>query len=117
MRKLAVLILLAVATTLTGCATVTGTASGAPMGAIDAPAETYRHNREAFDQYPILHGLNVVVMVPVGVVTGPVLGFGKGIALDVQCALGHQTYDNVFATYDEPSIWRPYTIRWETLRR
>ena len=117
MRKLTALIVLAVATTFSGCATVAGTATGIPMGAIDAPAETYRHNREAFDDYPILHGLNVLVMVPVGAVTGPVLGFGKGIALDVQCVLGHQRYENVFFTYDNPSIWRPYTIQWETLRR
>ncbi len=117
MRKLAALMFLSAALVLSGCATVTGTLAGAPMGMIDAPAETYRHNRDAFDDYPILHGLNVIVMAPVGTVTGPVFGFTKGIALDVQCILGYQTYDNVFNSYDEPSVWRPYTLRWETLRR
>ncbi len=117
MRKTIVFTLLAVVLAFSGCATVTGTATGMPMGAIDAPAETYRQNREAFDDYPILHGLNVIVMVPVGAVTGPVLGFAKGISLDVQCAIGRQNYGNVFGTYEEPSIWRPYTLRWETLRR
>jgi len=101
----------------TGCATVAGTASGIPMGAIDAPAEAYRHNREAFDNYPILHGVNVLVMVPVGAATGPLFGLGKGIALDVQCAIGHQSYSNVFNSYGKASIWRPWTLRWETDRK
>jgi len=117
MKKLALFILLSSAVLLSGCATVTGAVSGLPMGAIDAPAETYRHNQEAFDNHPILHGPNVLVMVPVGAATGPVLGLVKGISLDVQCATGRQNYRNVFRTYDEASIWRPFTLQWETLRR
>ncbi|MFP4176793.1 MAG: hypothetical protein ACLFT2_06145 [Candidatus Brocadiia bacterium] len=97
----------------TGCATVTGTASGVPMGAIDAPAETYRHNREAMDRLPILHGLNVVVMAPVGAVGGPVLGFGKGISLDVQMMLEQQQPAEVFGSYGANSVWRPWTVKWE----
>ncbi len=117
-RTLALIITLSVLLMYnTGCATVTGAATGLPTGTIDAPAETYRHNRQAFDNYPFLHGLNVLVMAPVGAVTGPVWGFGKGIALDVQCAIGHQKYENVFKSYDNPSIWRPYTLQWDTKKR
>lgn len=117
MRRLLALLLPAFVVLFSGCATVVGTVSGAPAGAIDAPAETYRHNREAFDEFPVLHGLNVLVVAPIGAVSGPVLGLCKGLSLDVQCALGHQNYSNVFGTYGNASIWRPYTLQWETLRR
>jgi hypothetical protein len=41
---------------------ITGTATGALTGAGDAPAETYRANREAFKQNPVLFGFDAVVI-------------------------------------------------------
>jgi len=97
---------------LPGCATVTGVATGAFTGAIDAPAETYRQNREAFLAYPALFGLDALFIGPVGFATGPAFGLIKGASLDVQCAVGLMSYEQVFHSYGRASIWRPWTLRW-----
>jgi hypothetical protein len=108
---LAVLACVAVA----GCATITGTVTGAGTGLVDLPAETYRHNCEAFEKYPILYGLNAVVIGPIGCVTGPLMGFVKGASLDVQWLVDHVSYADAFGSYAAPSVWRPHTIRWQTI--
>jgi len=95
-----------------GCATVTGTLTGAFTGAVDLPAETYRHNRETFHEYPIVFGLDALILGPVGVVTGPVMGLAKGVALDVQWCAGQVNYGDVFGGYGPTSIWRPHTLQW-----
>ena len=95
-----------------GCATITGTVTGPVTGMIDAPAETYRHNAEAFQDNPMLFGLNAVVMAPVGIVTGPFFGFFKGLSLDIQWAIGQMDYHDVFDTYTRRSIWRPHSVEW-----
>ena len=112
MKTLTVVVVVSLACLLCGCATVTGAVTGAFTGAVDAPAETYRHNREAFEKYPILFGVDVLVMVPAGIITGPLFGLGKGAALDVQCMMDDMEYGEVFGSYGKTSIWRPYTLNW-----
>jgi hypothetical protein len=96
-----------------GCATITGVATGAFTGAVDAPAEAYRQNREAFLKYPALFGLDVLFLGPVGFASGPAFGLVKGVSLDVQCAIGLMSYGPVFHSYGPASIWRPWTLRWQ----
>ena len=112
MKGLIAVSILGVILVCSGCATITGTVTGAFTGAVDAPAETYRHNEEMFERYPILFGPDVLIMAPVGIVTGPLCGLGKGIALDVQWVMGDVEYGDVFGSYGETSIWRPYTLDW-----
>ena len=113
MRTAAIVALVVGLSVFTGCAMITGTATGALTGAVDAPAETYRHNVGTFEEYPMLHGGNVLIMGPIGIGTGPVLGLTKGLALDVQCCIvGDVRYGDVFGTYGQRSIWRPYTSQW-----
>lgn len=114
MRALAILAVMFVAVGLCGCATVAGTATGALTGMVDFPAETYRHNQEDFQKYPILYGLDVLVIGPAGIITGPVMGFVKGVSLDTQWVVGHVDYGEVFGSYDRASIWRPHTVKWRT---
>lgn len=114
MKKISLFVgLIVFAVLISGCSTITGTVTGAGTGLVDAPAQTYRANRDTFDELPILHGVNALVMGPVGAVTGPVMGFGKGMALDIQWMIGQQSLSEVYGTYEAQSIWRPYTVRWE----
>ena len=112
MRTVVTAMLVACLWALSGCATVTGTVTGAFTNAVDAPAENYRANRADFDEYPILHAPNAIVLGLVGVVTGPVFGFGKGLGLDIQWVIGQMDYSDVFGTYGPASIWRPFTFQW-----
>ena len=98
--------------TLTGCATITGTGTGALTGMVDLPAQAYRLNKASFDEHPMLFGVTTVVLVPVGAVIGPVSGFFKGVSLDVQWVTGKVGYGSVFASYGNTSIWRPHTYYW-----
>ena len=109
-----VLCCLLVALLLSGCAGITGLATGVFTGAVDLPAEMYRHNQKMFEKHPVLYGLDALVLGPLGMVTGPLLGFGKGVALDVQWLADHITYGEAFGTYGEASVWRPHTLRWPT---
>jgi hypothetical protein len=95
-----------------GCATLPGLLTGAFTGAVDAPAQVYRYHRAHFDRNPIYWPFNLALFVPLGIATGPLVGMAKGIALDVQWLIGQVGYQRVFATYREPSIWRPFTIHW-----
>jgi hypothetical protein len=96
-----------------GCATLTGFVSGASMGAAEAPAQVYRHNRSTFDYHPEYWIFNILFFVPVGFVTGPIAGLAKGFALDIQWAfLDQATYGKAFGTYRKSSVWRPFTIHW-----
>lgn len=112
MRIIAIAALVASLFVLSGCATVSGTVTGAFTNAVDAPAENYRANREQFDDVPILHAPNALVLGPVGFATGPVFGFAKGLALDIQWVIGQVDYSDVFGSYGPASIWRPFTFRW-----
>jgi hypothetical protein len=95
-----------------GCATLTGLVTGAFTGAVDAPAEVYRHNRGEFDRNPIYYFFDVAFFGPVGLAAGPLVGMAKGMSEDVEWMTGKEPYGPVFGTYEEPSIWRPYTIHW-----
>jgi hypothetical protein len=95
-----------------GCAAFTGLATGAFTGAVDAPAQIYRLNRKALELHPEYWVFNLFTFVPLGFVGGPLAGFAKGIALDVQWLLDQIGYDKAFGTYRRASIWRPYTIHW-----
>ncbi len=112
MKTLRIVLVVAMAFLLSGCAMITGTVTGAFTGAIDAPAETYRHNREAFAEHPILFAPDALIMGPVGIVIGPIFGLSKGVALDVQWTIGQVDYADVFGSYGKVSIWRPYTLSW-----
>lgn len=98
--------------TASGCATMTGLVTGFGTGAVDAPAQVYRTHREDFAENPIYWPANIIVFVPLGMVVGPLAGFCKGVALDVQKLMGQIEYAPVFSTYGDSSIWRPYTIHW-----
>ena len=112
MRKALALVLALGLWGLSGCAMITGTATGAFTGAVDAPAQTYRANCQAFVAHPILYGLDAAIIGPIGLVFGPLFGLGKGLSLDIQWCIGQVEYADVFGTYGPPSIWRPYTLRW-----
>src|SRR5438445_375015 len=77
-------LLLGALSSTSGCATLAGLTTGAFTGAVDAPAEVYRHHRGEFDRNPIYHGFNVAFFVPLGIIVGPLAGMGKGLSLDVQ---------------------------------
>jgi hypothetical protein len=112
MNRLLALALLATLCLTSGCATITGTVSGPLTGMIDAPAETYRANRYVFADYPILFSVDALVMGPFGIVTGPLFGFCKGLALDIQWVINQVDYSEVFGSYRPTSIWRPFTLVW-----
>jgi hypothetical protein len=97
-----------------GCATITGTVTGAFTGAVDAPAQVYRHNRETFEDMPMLYGVDFLVVGAFGMATGPIMGFLKGLSIDVQWLVGHVDYGDAFGTYGPTSIWRPFTGDWPT---
>jgi hypothetical protein len=65
-----------------------------------------------FADYPILFSVDALVMGPLGFVTGPLFGFGKGLALDIQWVINQVDYSEVFASYRPTSIWRPFTLAW-----
>ena len=98
--------------TLTGCATIMGTGTGALTGMVDLPAQAYRLNKPAFENHPMLFGVTTVVLAPVGIVLGPVSGFFKGVSLDVQWVTGKVRCGDVFFSYNNASIWRPHTYYW-----
>jgi hypothetical protein len=101
-----------VASSTTGCATLTGLTTGAFTGAVDAPAEVYRYHRGEFERDPMFWAFDVMFFVPLGFAAGPLVGAGKGLALDTEWLVNKIGYGPVFGTYNEPSIWRPYTIHW-----
>ena len=104
------------ALTAEGCAiaTLTGFATGALTGMVDAPAQVYRYNRGEFDRHPEWWSVNILGGVPVGFMAGPLVGLVKGIAIDVQWWLLDYpiSYERVFGAYRDESIWRPFTIHW-----
>jgi hypothetical protein len=105
----------ALASTLSssGCACLTGLVTGAFTGAVDAPAQVYRYHRGDFHRNPIYWPFNILFFVPLGIAAGPIAGAGKGLALDIEAViLDRTTYGQAFGTYQEPSVWRPYTIHW-----
>jgi hypothetical protein len=108
--RLSALLAAAILTLAPGCATITGTATGWATGLVDAPAQNYRINRDAFDEHPEYWAPNVLIVAPVGLVLGSLLGLVKGVAMDVRWLLGQTEYGEVFAGYGRPSIWRPYTL-------
>ena len=117
MRTIAVVVLAAGLLAGSGCATVTGTLTGAFTNTVDCPAENYRANRERFDDAPSLHSLNALILGPVGFASGPAFGFCKGLSLDIQWVVGQVDYGDVFGTYGPASIWRPFTFTWPAKTR
>jgi len=112
MKILGAFVLAAVLLGCCGCAGITGLVTGAFTGAVDLPAETYRHNQLAFEHNPMLYGLDCLIVAPLGIAGGPVVGLCKGLSLDVEWVCGWMRYDQAFGTYKEASVWRPWTIHW-----
>jgi len=106
--------LLATATMLPSCATVTGVATGAFTGFIDLPNEIIAENQLRADA----EGTWIVAMfaAPVGFVLGPAFGLVKGVGVDINTAVGNVSSSEAFGTYERVSIWRPYTFDWDTRR-
>jgi hypothetical protein len=109
---LAWLLLVPLLSSTNGCAFFTGLITGAFTGAVDAPAEVYRHHRGDMERNPVFIGFDVLLFGPLGFAVGPLAGGLKGLSEDVQWLIGTEEYGPVFGSYDEPSIWRPYTIHW-----
>lgn len=103
---------LAATVSQSGCAAFAGLLTGAFTGAVDAPAQVYRNQPGEFHRNPIYWPFNIFFFVPVGMAVGPLAGFGKGLALDIEWLLNRTPYSRAFGTYKEPSVWRPYTIHW-----
>jgi hypothetical protein len=95
----------------TGCAALTGAVTGVFTGPVDAPAEVYRYHRDEFEEHPE-YWMTTIVTVPVGLVLGPLAGFGKGLSLDCAWIAGKGRYGEAYRTYDNASVWRPYTFHW-----
>ena len=112
MKIMGAFVLAAMLLVCSGCAGITGLVTGAFTGAVDLPAEAYRQNQLAFERNPMLYGLDALVVGPCGIAGGPVIGFCKGISLDVEWVCGKTGYGDVFGSYKEASIWRPWTINW-----
>jgi hypothetical protein len=112
MKVMGALVLAAMLLACSGCAMITGVVTGPFTGAVDLPAETYRQNTLAFEQNPMLYGIDCLVVGPCGIVMGPVAGLCKGLSLDIEWVCGKVRYGQVFGTYHEASIWRPCTIKW-----
>jgi len=111
-RRAALAVALASLVPAGGCAALTGLATGAFTGAVDAPAQVYRHHRGEMNRHPEYWVYNVFLLGPVGLVAGPLAGFAKGFGLDIQWLLGQVDYAEVFGEYGRESVWRPYTIHW-----
>jgi hypothetical protein len=114
MKVMGAFVLAAMLLLCSGCAGITGLVTGAFTGAVDLPAEAYRQNRLVFDRNPMLYGLDCLVLGPCGLVGGPVIGFIKGVSLDIEWVCGKIGYGPVFGSYKEASIWRPWTINWSS---
>jgi len=99
-------------TASSGCATIVGTATGALTGLVDGPAEVARANEQAFRDHPEYWVLDVLVVAPLSAAAGPLAGFIKGIAIDIQWIRDELGYGRAFGSYDAPSVWRPWTLHW-----
>lgn len=110
--RAALLLTLAALLPTGGCATMTGLVTGAFTGAVDAPAQVYRHNRGEMTRHPEYWIYDVLILGPIGFAAGPLAGLAKGFGLDMQWLLGQVEYKDVFGGYGRESIWRPYTIHW-----
>lgn len=102
---------------VTGCATILGTGTGALTGMVDMPAEAYRHNKADFENQPMLYGLDALFLGPLGAAFGPVTGFVKGVSLDIGGITGKVSYGDMFFSYREASVWRPHTYYWPTKKK
>lgn len=97
----------------TGCATITGIVTGAPTGLVDAPSQVYRHNSDDFDEHPEYWAFDILIVAPLGFVLGPVVGLVKGVAADVRNLTGKTPLEDVWGSYGDASIWRPWTFHFE----
>jgi hypothetical protein len=108
MRAAALLLILSLVFT-PGCATLTGASTGAFTGAVDLPSETYKKSdslREDAFLFPFL----VVIVGGLGAAGGPVAGLAKGFSDDVQWVIGWVGYDKIFGSFENVSVWRPWTF-------
>src|SRR5689334_12766714 len=81
-----------------GCAALPGLLTGGFTGAVDAPMQVYRHHRTFFERNPIYWTFNVIFIGPLGVAAGPIVGFAKGLSLDIEWLLNEIGYQRVFTT-------------------
>ncbi|MFT5285849.1 MAG: hypothetical protein ACI8TQ_002017 [Planctomycetota bacterium] len=94
------------------CATITGTLTGAVTGIVDGPAAVAQKYEQDLSKHPEYWVLNILFTMPLAVICGPVAGFIKGIAIDIQWLRDEVDYSEAFDTYDDVSIWRPWTFHW-----
>ena len=94
------------------CATITGTLTGALTGMIDGPAAVAGEYEEDLSKHPEYWTLNILIAMPLSVILGPVAGFIKGIAIDIQWLRDEVDYSEAFDSYEPVSIWRPWTMHW-----
>jgi hypothetical protein len=104
----------ALATAAPSCATITGIATGALTGLIDGPRQVATHYEDTYHKHPEYWAANVLIIAPLSCAFGPFFGMVKGIALDVQWLCGETRYCEAFGSLGRPSIWRPYTIHFNT---
>ena len=95
------------------CATITGTLTGAVTGIVDGPAQVARKYEDQLSKHPEYWSLNILVVMPMAVIVGPLAGFMKGIAIDIQWLRDEIDYSEAFDTYEDASIWRPWTFHWQ----
>lgn len=107
--KSATLVLILLLVFAPGCATITGTTTGAFTGAVDLPSETYKES-ESVKDFPWLFAPMVVVTGTIGFGGGPLAGLVKGFSADIQWLVDWVSYGKIFGSFDKISIWRPWTF-------
>ncbi|MHC4473482.1 MAG: hypothetical protein ACYS99_21260 [Planctomycetota bacterium] len=112
MRILHVVLLVPLLVLPSGCFIV-GAVTGPFSGAIDAPCQVYEHNREAFEESPMLYGADALIVGAFGFGTGPLMGFMKGLSLDIQVLSGHVDTGDAWSS-GPASVFRPFTGYWRT---
>ncbi|MEZ6036060.1 MAG: hypothetical protein R3F29_01180 [Planctomycetota bacterium] len=97
-----------------GCSTITGTLTGPFTGFVDLPREIMHEQH----MRPDAASTWVVALfaAPVGAACGPVFGFVKGIALDINAMNGTLSTAEEFGTMNRASVWRPYAFDWQQSR-
>lgn len=110
-RLLPVLVLSVLAAIGPGCATIVGTVTGAFTNAVDMPRLMLDPDRHGTEPSPDAVPLIALVFVPIGIVTGPVLGLAKGLYVDVWGGLRDNfDYGDAWG-YGPESVWRPSTFQ------
>jgi hypothetical protein len=93
---------------MNSCSAVTGLFTGAVTGSYDITRTMVDEGVDDPD-----HLTAVIVLGPVGVILGPVLGFFKGLALDYTCLTTEEvSYGDIYGSMGKASVWRPFAWNW-----